>query len=399
MYSFAADSVIVWFIVFFHCSFGCLSCISIIYWIRYAFIASHNKVTSFQKSFLWTNHVAIFVFGIVCIGFGVHSIAGLIASNGGTNYNKFLSYYIYPYPHIEIPIIGVFYTFDKVLLYCNLYLRLKYLLKDSLFEYDNNVYLKIKILIIINFFVISGMMLTIFIFHNIAVILSFFYLIIDIILPIHINILFIKKLRQIHRYMTQTLRIGTSQLQLNYNHNMKHNKQGKAKDKDKTTIDHNVGTRSPSDTQQDLNLDTDLDTSNHRKNPMEQSQSKIIINNDHDNVSSTTLAKLEQTKQIYEIIIRCTIITTIIAISTLMVLLFILIRSLTIFLFNDGKEIYITVALNTVFGSLDSLLNLVCMMAYFEFCSNFRHILNKYFCYGCKKCGCNNVFVKALLGS
>ena len=97
---------------------------------------------------------------------------------------------------------------------------------------------------------------------------------------------------------------------------------------------------------------------------------------------------------IFSLAIRCSILMTIIAVSSLSVLIFTSIRVMIV-MFNNGNEILFLIPIQFLLGTIDSMINMICLIGYFEFAAKYRKIWSMLFCG--KYCNCAQKCIKRLL--
>ena len=123
----------------------------------------------------------------------------------------------------ELPVIiiaAMFYLPAKWCLYFILYLRLKLVLKDSQFAYSDKHYLKIRIAIWLSIFsgITAAISSTILLEAIVAFSSGSLFLLLDIIIPLWLNIMFIYKFFQIGKFVIltrQQLSINKNKLNMN----------------------------------------------------------------------------------------------------------------------------------------------------------------------------------------
>lgn len=360
----------VWFITITFVLVGAISTLCVVYWFKKACSNSNssNQTNLYSKLLMRTSWVGIIVFWVVSITFAVHSIVSLMATDG--NYLHFTKRYKIPAPNFEIFVISGVYGLNKYVLYFTLYLRLKILLQGTMFEYSNKTYNCLKLMLILSVIIILISLCMVFWYYNVALFFAIFYIILDIIIPIYINYLFIKKLQKIRKFSTN--------LQRNKMANNTHLRQHQ---------------------QQSLQIYLQHQKSETSKSAKRADLTVVVAKQIHvHNQSQSKQPKSTNSDQIFTIMKRSTISATIIALSSLLVLLFILIRSSIVFIFNNGNEILIVLVLQFLGFTIDSLINLVCMISHFEFTQQFRNIISNYVCFCCDKCGLSDCLSSQVIG-
>lgn len=180
-----------------------LSFCLILFWI---FQLCHNQSSNVDKKFIILNGAASCCFTGVSFAVLSHCVLLLISTdNSQTFFTDFESDYLFDTDKPIVLYCGMLlYLIGKYLLYLVLYLRLYFCLRDSIFRLSNKQYKIIKCLIMVC--VISGFIATIISSFEeqlgIFVYCSYIaYLLLDLTVPIWLNVLFVMKLYKVGRWM------------------------------------------------------------------------------------------------------------------------------------------------------------------------------------------------------
>lgn len=473
-----------------------------------------NEVKQISQRFLITNLLCVGLFTLSVQIIGIHAIRALVISlNKSTNHQDFYNRFVFAFnfPNDNFDLIGAscIYVIDKHLLYYILYIRLKTLLDGSMFEYDKKIYFKVLIMILISFISISSAYVLVFINRAVSHIFVFMYLCFDISIPIYLNFLFIKKLKEINKFLNSSFRMNDSSMNIYNNdndengttigstitstsasphawsssqcNNNNNNRKQQAVSMPSGTLTPTEGipvtvdvvSLSPAESQRSQTLpecdecefsvelqhvthqvtqqvpiatkpisptqsdesgaeqpegavcdEPDvLDGMSERESEQGQEQGgqeqgpgqrkeKIIVKvkgeRQKENVSvrNATIAaaiahnvearakkraieKKEQGQVLFETMKRSSALAFIIAISSLFVLIYMALKWVIVYIVNNGNQIYITLAIQYLCLSFDSLINICCLILYFNF--------SKYWTRFCHCCNLSNCVINKCL--
>ena len=192
-----ANSFVGWFITTIACLVALISCSTTIYWSIYGVIY-RKSVKKAAIALLVVNWAAGISFGVVTILVAIHCLLILNDEND----DDFITEFEADNLQTSLLIGSIFYLIGKFLLYFVLYLRLYYLLENTLFAYQKKYYNYVKCCIIATIiFAIAIVVPALFHNDNLEIISNIFtmlYLLCDIIVPIILNFMFIKKMYDIY---------------------------------------------------------------------------------------------------------------------------------------------------------------------------------------------------------
>lgn len=192
-----------------------ISCALLGFWVVHACFWSHAQLKRQNTKIIVLNWVAIIFFTLTtCIlaALAINGLMNFIDASIPSTSSKFKWFGdSFSFKRIDVTIATFFYGLGKYALYFTLYLRLRILLKDTIFDYKPKFYKKIQII-----FGISGFSFVIanswtFAFYApwfnakimvpIGLTFIFIYFVVDVGTPIYINWLFIQKLKEITTFI------------------------------------------------------------------------------------------------------------------------------------------------------------------------------------------------------
>ena len=333
----------------------------------------HPAVSTKQQSkskttikVFFINFVCVTTFTIVSIIIAIHSVIILYHTLQPNAYaydtytGQFIKDFEADQMQTQLVISILLYLFAKYLMYFILYLRLFYLLVGSMFAYSDKLYLLIKSSIILN--IIFPLMALMFstnkdeISKILTNIFRALYLLLDIGIPIWLNILFIKKLYEIGSFFMQPIgdiaiagksATATNSNTMNYNININTN----------TNTNTNTSTANTPPPASD-DLDFDLNT------------------NKDDNVNTRQLETRTGQAEADSVVIDKRYHKLLTHMARLSVLSAIIATSSLIFFGVVG--VYVAIKLKTqtptvmnvllwIVMSFDSSINVFCLILYFDF--------------------------------
>lgn len=182
---------------------GMVSFVSLCYWCFHACYRAKTEMAALDNNFKILNWLAIITLFVINALLSVVSVVVLLHSE----HDKFIHLFeqITEDSHYEVDlIVSTMYIINKYFMYFVLILRLKILLKSSPFKVKSNTYNKFRLIIILTIFIIIGaMFLLVSDLDVYGIIAAFLYLIMDILIVIWLNILFVQKLNQINTFLNQ----------------------------------------------------------------------------------------------------------------------------------------------------------------------------------------------------
>ena len=370
-------------ITIFAVSLAVISAAAIIYGTLQGYITTKSKksVSNTSKKLLCVNWSTTITFFLVTITIAVHSAS--ILNDHIEHGQNFIKNFERDDLQTALVFASCFYLIGKFCLYFVLYFRLFYLLHKSLFAYQDKHYRIIKFIIISSIICACSMLglaatnnPSLRIFSNV---LSVFYLLLDITIPIWLNAMFIQKMYQIGKFMInmRSTKLGVNKYKFNAtNINIQ---PGHDRHTENTNIDTNTNRDVTSNTEVRKHVtskahldvsDNDVDTQDNINISMSKQSVNIDVTNNarkHGKklarLASDSVDSDSDTGKLLALIARLSILSVTIAISSVMVLLF---AGLEIFIGEVVTRTVITPIL-WITIAVDSTINVVCLILYFEF--------------------------------
>ena len=160
-------------------------------------MTGQEQVSNFNQLLMTITWIAVILFFVEIVLNATYAIYIFITANG--DYSKFKSFF--QLTSLPMMINAAIYLISKYFVYIGLYLRLKTLLHDTVFEYTKSKYTIVKILIFVSCILIVPALVVVRFAYHLGFLLAGIYFILDIIIPVYINILFIRKIREIRIFM------------------------------------------------------------------------------------------------------------------------------------------------------------------------------------------------------
>ena len=297
----------------------------VIYWVWKVCITYREKVSKYNRWLMIITWSSIVLFTAVVILNAIFAVYVFITTNG--DYSKFNSHY----ELTSLPIttsIGIYVT-SKYFVYIALYLRLETLLRGTIFEYTQSKYTTLKILMFVSCLAIVAALVSIQYIYNLGFLFGGLYMILDIFIPVYINILFVSKIREIRVFIA-------TQVEDDGNTNPK-----------RAT---SLSITSQAEHDHETKKQDNKDGNNHKQNAV-----------------------------LYKLMIRCTFIALLVVVSSFLVLFYMTIRSgITLIV---GKDLMVTLPIQILVTGIDSVINLMCVVSYFAFTKTLSDFLiDKIFC-------------------
>ena len=199
-----------WFFTTFSCLLAIISFLTTTIWLTYGIWSKIQGSTSkISKNLLLTNWGAAIAYSITTLSVCIHSIHILADSLDLDQNTQFI--YDFESENLQVPLLlaSFCYLIGKFLLYFVFYLRLFYLLDQTTFAYKNKYYFGIKCAIgltcICAFLIIPTSMIDDDILQSVSHLFSILFLLCDIGVPITLNIMFIKKIDEIRRFIAEQI--------------------------------------------------------------------------------------------------------------------------------------------------------------------------------------------------
>ena len=350
-----------WIVTICACLLAIVSVSATLYWVVRSIqiqnaMTTSNSYSKFNKKLLMVNGSSIIVFTVVSVIIAIHCVIRLFQCYNSSTNIDFINDFESSNIQLTLTLSAFFYLIGKLLVYIVLYLRLHYALKESLFAYTDAFYTKLKI--IISICIISALLSFVsasFGFLIGALICTVVYAILDIVIPIRLNILFINKLHEICNFMIN-LRASKSQMQL------------------------------------ELQPETNKKAGNDKvqqQHKQQQTVQKLQIASQSGQTSEDD-TNIEQAQKKYENLLSVlSRFSTLGATVTISSLLYLLIVVITIMVSpqetnEDLLEANIGALIRWTLLSVDACINSICLMLYFEYTLSLYNI----FCYSCNKTDC-----------
>ena len=201
-----SQNILGWIFTAFSCLIAIISFFTTTIWLAYGiWNRIHNISPKIAKKLLITNWGAAISFAITTASQCVHSIQMLADSLKTDTETQFVSDFEAEDLQFSLLLSSFFYLIGKFLLYFVFYLRLFYLLKGSIFAYENKYYFRIKCLIgltcLCAFLIIPTAMVNNASFESLSNLFAIVFLLCDIGVPIMLNVMFIKKMHEIQTFI------------------------------------------------------------------------------------------------------------------------------------------------------------------------------------------------------
>ena len=336
------DQLVVYIVTILSTSLTLVAWPIMIYWVRKVCITHRDKVSKYNRRLVIITWIAIILFNVVITFNSTYAIYVCLIS--GVDYSKFNSHY--KFTSTPIMISNTTYAMSKYFIYVGLYLRLKTLLHDTMFEYKKHKYTRLQILIMISCVMVSFAIGILPYKYYLGFVFGGIYLVLDVIIPVYINVLFVDKIREIRIFVS-------------------------------TQVDPNININKPqhihgtSSGNLQLSATNSVSPSAKTNNNTYRSDSYNINNNNNNNPQQNVL--------LYTLMVRCTFIVLTIVLSSLFVLLCVVVRMIITVI--TGQDLMVTLPIQIFILALDSLINLICLVSYFTFTKELSRIfIDKIFC-------------------
>lgn len=344
-------------------------------WLIYAIIgycANKGSLSDIAPKLVITNWIAAIAFATVPLYTFMHCRWLL---ENVENENKNVDF-IYDFKtrsmHLWLRWSSVFYFFGKFLLYIVLYLRLVYLLKDSLFSYNEKTYHQMRCAISAPIvFAIVNYAIQVFIGENIiGYLFAILYILCDICIPLTFNVMFIRKMNEINEF----IHVGTlKMMQFPSDSQSTTNHDNKNKNIDINITVNSRPCESKSHNEKEINTNTKTDSKQANSAKLQEESTKI------DTVSIiTNVSKMESKKDqlhFLSVVARVTLLSVLITISSLMVFVIV---GLYVAIHSEIVTCVMWISI-----AIDSFINTICLVLYFEFAKPMYNL----FC-----CCCSNSY-------
>ena len=211
----ASQIVAAWIFTAFSCVITIISLLATLVWLIYGACNKkfHNSTTGIATRLLITNCVAAVAFVVTTVATCIHCIQlladSLTNNSNSKNKKQFITDFEAENLQFSLLLSSSFYLIGKFLLYFVLYFRLFYLLNESIFAYNPKYYFRIKCGIATTIVCAFAIMI-LSIFHNdylemISNLFTILYLLCDIIVPVVLNFMFIKKMHEIQIFIAEKI--------------------------------------------------------------------------------------------------------------------------------------------------------------------------------------------------
>ena len=383
-----------WSVTICACLLAIVSVSAMLYWIVRSIqiqkvMTTSNGFSKFNKKLLVVNGSSIVVFTVVSVIIGIHCTVTLHESYNSRTNIDFINDFESTNIQLTLTLSAFFYLIGKLLVYIVLYLRLHYALKESLFAYSDIFYIKLKI--IISICIISALLSLVFgPFNFILGMYIFFsiYAILDIVIPIRLNILFINKLHQIGNFM---INLRPSQPQQTNKITVKQQQKQQKQQKEQPNIPKTlyVTTESEHASQMEsTNIDNSANSKTANLSAAIENQSEKSTNTDDKNSSGHSGHHAQKKyEKLFSVLSRFSILGSTITISSLLYLLIVVITIIMAPQEEDDSGVLVAnigTLIRWTLLSVDACINSICLILYFEYILSLYNI----FCYSCNKTDC-----------
>ena len=272
-----------------------------------------------------------------------------------------------------------FYLLAKYLLYFVLYLRLYHVLKDSMFNYSQSFYAKIQAVILVSFIcAISAILFRLIDVWIGILIASTIYFLIDLLFPIWLNILFIKKLYQIGVFVINSSKLKSTSMTTRSDQDNNEKTAEKSNQSQESQLQGSQGSKESKESKESKgsNGSQPQTTMNHLKTTSNKIN-KISENNMNPTSSNTKREgqrKPVATDKLLQTISRFSVLSFLIIISSL---IFLIVTTIVSFSIGDDTDTGGGLARPIVWNLmvLDACTNEICLILYFEFVQKLYGIL------------------------
>ena len=369
-----------------------ISSVATIDWIYQTCCSENDEIQkSLQKALLRANWLCIVSMWFASTILAIYSI--VIASSDGIESIGSDAYDVSK--SSSIGVLLVFYFFGKYALYYTLYLRLFHLLTNTIFQYHEKVYKKIKILIGISFSALFLAAICTMISNGISLffVFSLIYVLLDFVIPIYINVLFIRKLRQVTKFCVSRMRGGSENSSIKTNCRKRvYSLESSAKVKPVSKLEQTDVPEQPNSNNVDnLKLAKDVKDpiankvgssnvngnniiTNEKAAPTIAYNPNIVVNIDSSEQIEKTLAQKSDDLYFLQIVWKNSILATFIGVSSLAFFITLIVRVVYVST-NSYKEGVISTMTQWLALSIDCMINIVCLLLYFSFADNLAAIL------------------------